>query len=59
MCAGTPTAAEGSYRSRNGFTNDSASGTNPINADSIGDMRRPFLHLPALHCALHLPDELC
>src|SRR5262249_52877223 len=38
ICAGTPAAAEGSYRSRNGFTKPSASGTNMKSADSIGDM---------------------
>jgi hypothetical protein len=48
MCAGAPAAAEGSYRSRNGFTNTSASGTKTTNANSIGDMRSlsSFRHYP-------------
>jgi hypothetical protein len=33
--AGTPTPAEGSQRSRSGFTKTSASGTNTTSADSI------------------------
>src|SRR5262249_13503047 len=43
MCAGTPAAAEGSYRSRKGFTRGSASGTNTTSADSFSGIW-PRLH---------------